>query len=215
MNVDGAIRLARPYSLARDRMDSMATAVRQIDRDGIPGDVVECGVWKGGNIILARMLSPLRHCWLYDNFTGMPKPDVADGPKALGRWQQYQADKEPWCCATRTELLDAMEATDTYDPALCHIVEGDVTRTLRVESNLPKEIALLRLDTDFYASTAAELKILYPRLALGGALIIDDYGHWPGCRRAVDEFFADKPEAWEWVEQIDYSAIGLTKPSNG
>jgi O-methyltransferase len=104
-----------------------------------------------------------------------------------------------------------MNATETYDERLCRIVQGDVVQTLRHEANLPEEIALLRLDTDWYASTIVELKVLYPRLAIGGILIVDDYGHWQGSKKAVDEYFADKPETWETVERIDYSAISMTR----
>lgn len=209
--VSDAIQLARPYTLAKDRLDSMATAVRRIDRDGIPGDIVECGVWRGGNIILARILSPIRHCWLYDTFTGMTKPDIDDGPKAQARWNYHKAEKRPWCRADRQELIDAMEATDTYDENRCHIIEGDVANTLKIGANLPEEIALLRLDTDWYASTIMELKVLFPKLAIGGILIVDDYGHWQGSRRAVDEYFADRRATWGTIAKIDYAAIMLTR----
>lgn len=212
VNVSDAVRLALPYTLVgAARLEATARAVRRIDRDGIPGDFVECGVWKGGNVILARILSPLRHCWLYDTFQGMTKPEADDGPKAAYRWNMHITDKQPWCRAELHELLEAMNATETFDEKLCHIVVGDVTHTLKLERNLPKEIALLRLDTDWYASTIVELKVLYPRLAIGGILIIDDYGHWQGSRRATDEFFADKQETWETVERIDYAAIMMTR----
>jgi O-methyltransferase len=212
VNAGDAVRLALPYTLVGEaRLKATANAVRQIDRDGIPGDFVECGVWKGGNVILARILSPLRHCWLYDTFTGMTKPESGDGPKATSRWNLHINEKQPWCRAELSELLEAMNATETFDEKLCHIIEGDVTHTLTRQANLPQEIALLRLDTDWYASTIIELKVLYPRLAVGGVLIVDDYGHWQGSRKAVDEYFADKRETWETVERIDYAAIMLTK----
>ena len=62
--------------------------------------------------------------------------------------------------------------------------------TLNIPSNLPESISVLRLDTDWYESTRKELQILYPRLGVGGVLIIDDYGYWDGCRKAVHEYFA-------------------------
>jgi O-methyltransferase len=212
VNVAHAIAQAKPYTLVGGvRLEYTATAVRRIDRDGISGDIVECGVWQGGNIIVARMLSPLRRCWLYDTFAGMTKPQAEDGPKATSRWNYHKNMKAPWCEASRQELIDAMNATETYDERLCHIVQGDVVQTLLHKENLPEEIALLRLDTDWYASTIVELKVLYPRLAIGGILIVDDYGHWQGSKKAVDEYFADKPETWETVERIDYAAISMTR----
>jgi len=76
-----------------------------------------------------------------------------------------------------------------YPEQQIHFVEGLVEETLPAEA--PEEIALLRLDTDWYSSTKHELEQLYPRLAPGGVLILDDYGHWQGARRAVDEYFAE------------------------
>ena len=72
------------------------------------------------------------------------------------------------------------------------LIKGPVEQTLLQEINLPKKISLLRLDTDFYESTKVELEILYPRLVSGGFLIIDDYGHWKGSRKAVNDYFDDK-----------------------
>lgn len=69
-------------------------------------------------------------------------------------------------------------------------VQGDVATTLHGK-DVPSEISLLRLDTDFYESTLVELEILWPRLVVGGILILDDYGHWDGARRAVDEYFSE------------------------
>ena len=70
------------------------------------------------------------------------------------------------------------------------IFKGDVLSTLAVPDNLPLKIAVLRLDTDWYESTRMELETLYPRLSVDGVIMIDDYGHWTGARRAVDEYFA-------------------------
>ena len=68
-------------------------------------------------------------------------------------------------------------------------IEGNVRETL-TQLKLPQSIALLRLDTDFYDSTLIELQVLWPRLSIGGVLILDDYGHWDGARKAVDEYIA-------------------------
>src|SRR5260370_10695337 len=95
-------------------------------------------------------------------------------------------DHNKWCYA-RLEDVRANLASTGYPAEKCHFVKGDVLKTLPCEE--PRHIAILRLDTDWYESTLHELTHLYPRLSHGGVLIIDDYGHWQGCRKAVEEFF--------------------------
>ncbi len=89
--------------------------------------------------------------------------------------------------------MSANLAATGYDAQRLHYVKGKVEDT--IPSAAPEQIAILRLDTDWYASTRHELEHLYPRLARGGVLIIDDYGHWEGARRAVDEYFATQQVA--------------------
>jgi O-methyltransferase len=190
-----------------ERRAAMVEACRKIDADGIPGDVVECGVWRGGNIIIARKVCPDRVCWLYDTFTGMTQPTAVDGQKAVDRWAVNQAEGRGWCKRSLDHVRTSLRETDVYDEAKLRFVAGKVEETLRDPVNLPDRIALLRLDTDWHSSTKAELEILYPRLSSGGVLIIDDYGHWQGCRKAVDEFFP----MTKWV-RIDYTAVMLVKP---
>ena len=82
--------------------------------------------------------------------------------------------------------------TNNTDHKKIRLIKGDVLKTLDKKENLPSSISLLRLDTDFYESTKKELEVLYPLLNKGGILIIDDYGHWKGCRKAVDEYLKIK-----------------------
>ena len=96
-----------------------------------------------------------------------------------------------------------------YDPARMHFVKGDVLETVPQEA--PERIALLRLDTDWYESTRHELDHLYARLSPGGILIIDDYGHWRGARRAVDEFI-EKHRLRLFLNRIDYTGRLAIKP---
>jgi hypothetical protein len=89
-------------------------------------------------------------------------------------------------------------------------VVGDILETLNVKKNIPKQIALLRLDTDWYQSTKKEMDVLYPVLSEQGVLIVDDYGHWKGSKKAVDEYFENanqKPN----IERIDYTGIKIIK----
>ena len=134
---------------------------------------------------------PGRPLWLYDTFQGMTAPTAADvdvsGATAQSYMDQY-ADDGRWCAAPQ-DAVAAMLAAHGFPQA--RLVPGDVLHTLRRMA--PDRISILRLDTDWYESTLAELEILYPLLSPGGVLIVDDYGHWAGARRAVDEYFADKP----------------------
>lgn len=201
-----AIKVARRYSKSSlPRLRAMEKAILEVDRKELVGDIVECGVWRGGNILLARMLSPDRVCWLYDTFAGMTLPgpeDVNRGGMAASKLYQYKS------AASVTEVKGILEDHDLLDEDLTRFVVGPVEQTLRVKKNLPSDIAILRLDTDWYASTKVELEVLYPRLVTGGILIVDDYGHWMGARKAVDEYFAGLDVFWT---QIDYTAVMTPK----
>jgi hypothetical protein len=197
---------ATPYTkTGPERRAAMVAAVQRIDAKGIKGDIVECGVWRGGNIIIARKLSPRRVCWLYDTFTGMTEPGPVDiSRKGVSALERFHAG---WCEASIGKVEESLRETGVWNPDYLRFIEGKVEETLLVPENLPGKIALLRLDTDWYTSTKAELEILYPRLARGGVLIVDDYGHWQGARKAVDEYFGKVR-----LTKIDYTAVSLVKP---
>ena len=87
-------------------------------------------------------------------------------------------------------------------------VKGKVENTLDDLDNLPQKISVLRLDTDWYKSTKKELEVLYDRVSSGGVIIIDDYGHWGGSKKSVDEFFAGK---FVWMHYVDYACRLIIK----
>ena len=89
---------------------------------------------------------------------------------------------------------------------------GDICETLNYENNTPKKISLLRLDTDWYQSTKKEMEVLYPKLVNNGVLIVDDYGHWKGSKKAVDEYLIDNKIQYK-MEKIDYTGIKIIKNS--
>lgn len=196
-----------------ERIAGMIDALRRIDEDRIVGDIVECGIWRGGNIILARKLSPDRVCWLYDTFTGMTEPGEFDvkrsGAAAITSYRKKEDLGQRWAAASVAEVKDILRQTQTLDEDRLRFIVGDVAVTLRDPLNLPDAISLLRLDTDWYASTKVELEVLYPRLVPGGILIIDDYGHWLGARKAVDEYLGATAKD---LTMIDYTAAMLVKP---
>jgi hypothetical protein len=167
----------------------------------LDGDFVECGVWRGGNALAAKMIFEHyrsdKTVWLFDTFSGMTQPTELDrtakGEPALDKFETSQrGDHNDWCYAS-LEDVDANFREAGVDLTNVCFIKGDVLETLK--DKLPERISVLRLDTDWYESTKAELKALYPRLVIGGVLLIDDYGHWAGARRAVEEYFetVDRP----------------------
>ncbi len=194
---------------------AMVGALQSNDANQIEGDIVECGVWKGGNIILARAHSPHRICWAYDTFCGMTPPTDIDGKWAkekfairseIGHMSKKSQMPGKWLAIPADDVKDNLRAFGTFDETKLRFVEGPVEETLLDAGNLPEQISLLRLDTDWHSSTKMELETLYPRLSVGGTLIVDDYGHWQGSRIATDEYFADKLMVFEKIDK--FSVIG-------
>jgi hypothetical protein len=191
------VEFVRPYTMTSpERIRALCSAVRYIEHGGIEGAVVECGVWRGGSMMaVARTLSNLkaaeRDLYLFDTFDGMTEPgpyDVAfTGETATGLLEKTDRTETDmvWCYAPQERVAEALALT-MYPKGLVHLIPGRVEHTLLTAA--PQHIALLRLDTDWYESTRHEMEILFPRLCRGGVLIIDDYGHWQGARRAVDEY---------------------------
>lgn len=201
------------------RVVALADAVKYITQAKIEGDIVECGVWRGGSMmVVAKTLVALgdtsRDLYLFDTFEGMTAPtdkDVMfDGTPAaqlLAETEKKEGGGNYWCVAGIEDVRRNMESTG-YPMSKVHLVKGRVEDTIPAQG--PNKIALLRLDTDWYESTKHELDHYYPRLSQNGVLIIDDYGHWQGSRRAVDEFFGTLPFR-PLMSRIDYSGRMLLK----
>jgi O-methyltransferase len=157
-------------------------------------------------LTLLHLRSTNRRLFLYDTFEGMSEPTEHDktfrGEDADKLLEKNIDNKETsvWCLADINDVQQNMGVTK-YPAANIHYVKGKVEDT--IPATLPSDgIALLRLDTDWYESTAHELKHLYPLLIVSGVLIIDDYGHWDGCKKAVDEYFENRPLL---LNRIDYT----------
>lgn len=189
---------AEPYTMTdKRRVLALIEAVRYLERCQIEGDIVECGVWRGGSMMAAsRSLiqagNTRRRLVLYDTFAGMVSPTALDvnhaGEHAAEKYQKAKlADREgsSWCYCALPDVQRNL-AQVGYPPERIQFVEGKVEDTL--PKTTPERIALLRLDTDLYESTRAEMEYLYPRLVPGGVLIVDDYLYWGGSRAAVDEY---------------------------
>jgi hypothetical protein len=204
----------QPYTMTSfERMYALFKAIEYIELAGIPGDIVECGVWRGGSMMLAALTllelgSTTRDLYLFDTFEGLPKPDEGEdvdlwGNRAIDGWLPKRTSDQSshWAEAGLEEVKENLLQTG-YPSHRIRFIKGMVEET--IPSQAPKEIALLRLDTDWYSSTRHEMRYLYPRLTRNGVLIIDDYGHFKGAKRAVDEYFRDN-EIPILLQRIDYT----------
>lgn len=189
----------RDYTMtSQQRLYSLYIATRYVIENKIPGDVVECGVWKGGSSMLAAltmlsMENTDRNIHLYDTYQGMSEPtphDISDfegDPRKT--WEREKKDElNLWCYSPLEDVQKNMFSTG-YPKDKIFFIKGKVEDT--IPQIIPKEISILRLDTDWYESTYHELSYLFPRLSINGVLIIDDYGHWKGSRKAVDKYIKE------------------------
>jgi hypothetical protein len=181
-------------------MYGLYQATRHVVANRVPGDIVECGVWRGGSAMLAALTllqlgDSERILHLYDTFSGMSEPGDHDvdvyGLQMSSVWESVRNDRDNRAIsyASLEEVRGNLAATGFSNDRVV-MVEGKVEETL--PERAPDQIAVLRLDTDWYESTRHELECLYPRLASGGVLIVDDYGYFKGARKAADEYFADR-----------------------
>jgi len=183
---------------------NLVEAVRYVELNKIEGDIVECGVWRGGSIIailktLLSINSTSREIYLYDTFEGMTDPQNIDR-SMMGKFasdlmarKSTKIDRGHEAGVVAYASISDVQSgilEIAYPVDKVHLIVGDVTETLRVHKH--RKIAILRLDTDWYLSTKSELVHLWDLVSPGGIVIIDDYDYWQGSRKAVDEFFAER-----------------------
>src|SRR6266852_6210160 len=188
------LKICAPVTMvSRERLYAHFQAINYVVTHRIEGDIVECGVWRGGTSMLGALTlmgrqDVFRRIWLYDTFAGMTEPTEVDASpwsegSARRLWKANRtSDHNNWCFASLEEVKRNFGSTD-YPEAKAVFVKGDVAQTLTETS--PEKIAVLRLDTDWYESTKVEMEVLFPKLVKGGVILIDDYGAWKGCRKAV------------------------------
>jgi len=212
-------QFCRPYTMTSpERLFALYQAVQYVVNNHIPGDFVECGVWKGGSsMMIARVLQSMgitdRTIWMYDTYEGMTEPTADDKD-----YQGFEAEKllnasdksdsnSVWCYSSLEEVQLNLKKTE-YNESLIKFVKGKVEESIPGE--MPGSVALLRLDTDWYASTYHEMTHLYPILEIRGVLIIDDFGHWEGAKKAILQYF-DEHELYPLMNRIDNTGRILVK----
>jgi O-methyltransferase len=221
------VAACQPYTMvSTQRLVATIDAVKHVVRSEISGALVECGVWRGGSA-LAMLLTLQgvgvddRDIYLFDTFEGMTEPTDADTSRfdgsAVATWEQAAARGRPALeqifnpgVFGHKQVEDLLTGTG-YPAERLLLVAGPVEETL--PGAAPDQIAVLRLDTDWYESTRHELEHLYPRLAPGGVLLVDDYGHWDGARKAFDEYF-DQRGGRPLLARTDYTGRLAVKPDS-
>lgn len=196
-----------------ERVAALRQAVEYIISHNIPGDIVECGVWKGGSMMAVAKTLIANNCadrklYLFDTFSGMTPPTEldkdlrgADASALLEATHETKSVANVWGIASLELVKNSMQSTGYQSDNIIY-VQGKVEET--IPESAPDTIALLRLDTDWYESTYHELVHLFPRLSVGGILLIDDYGHWQGAKRAVDQYMSEK-KLRLFLHRIDYT----------
>lgn len=194
----------------------------KIVNDKIAGDYIECGTYRGG--LAALMLDNIifnkldKKVWIYDTFQGMSEPGEIDvSTKNENALETFSATKNTetgfanWCKATIDVVQSTLSLVYSNYEKFAHLIIGKVEDTLQFDTNIPKQISLMRLDTDWYESTKIELEKFYHRLSIGGIVIIDDYGLWKGQKLAVDEFFDKLDKASFTNVEGDDGSLIITK----
>jgi O-methyltransferase len=197
-------KVIQPHTLVDpERIHSLYTLAQRIEEERIPGDVLECGVYNGGTAaILARVATRSklgRTVWLFDSFQGMPPTTEVDGLEA----QEWVGK----VLGSRDRVQDLLRRAGA-DLRRVRIVEGLFQDTFPAVQ-IP-QIALLNIDADWYESVKLCLEKFYDFIVKGGFVSIDDYGHWPGCREAVDQFFRQRGLSYP-LHKVDYSARWFQK----
>jgi len=193
------IRSVKPWTMTSpEKLNALILAVRYVVKHQIPGDIVECGVWRGGSMLAAAKTliengDTERDLHLYDTFEGMSEPTEHDkrhdGKSAADMLAASDKSAGVWAYAS-LEDVQATMGEAPYPAERIHYYKGKVEETIPGDG-IPEQISILRLDTDWYESTRHELQHLWDRLVPGGVLLLDDYGWWDGAKRAVDEWLAE------------------------
>jgi O-methyltransferase len=169
----------QPYTMCtEERLLNLIKLANYVNSQGIEGDFVECGTYKGGTAaLLSKYMNENRHLWIYDSFEGMPSTSDKDGEEAK-KWVGE-------CVGSVENVKKIMKLVSTPSEKFT-IKKGWFNQTFK--ENKPKKISLLHCDADWYDSVALVLDTFYELVTIGGCVILDDFGYWEGCREAFYDF---------------------------
>lgn len=217
-NFEPIYQKVAPYTMTSiERLYDLYKSIEYIVKAKIPGDIIECGVWKGGSMMLvAETLiyfgDMKRNLYCLDTYEGHPKPnEILDvdiwGNKAINDFNKHKLSDEAsnWGNISIDEVQINLNKTG-YPQNKIILVKGLVENTAMELSS--KKFSLVRLDTDWYQSTKTALEVFWPNISNHGILIVDDYGHYKGQRIAVDEYFSGSPIL---LHRVDYSSRNILK----
>ena len=198
----------QPYTLlSYHRLSKLYEKATFLERKQINGSFVECGVYNGGSAgIIAAVArhNRNRHIWLFDSWEGLPKPAESDVSYT------GSAGEEGMCLGYEEKVRELLFTNLRLDDCNIHLIRGWFNKTIHPCKSDIGAIALLHLDCDWYESVKFCLEELYDNVVKGGFIFIDDYGHWEGCRRAVDEFIEGR-NLRIGLTQIDYTGVYFQK----
>ena len=198
--------------VSAERLYATALACKNAAINNKTVNFVECGVWRGGVSLLAQFIFKFYKTsykiYMFDTFEGMSMPGDEDfelytGKKASEEdflHNRVSDNKTDWCYCSVEEVQENFKCYGLLNTNI-KFIKGDVRKTLLIEKNIPKSINVLRLDTDWYESTLIELETLVPKLVYGGTLLIDDYGHWNGAKKAVEEYL----DKYDYLSCLNYN----------
>lgn len=219
----GLILKVKPnYTMASYRaLSNIYELAKLAEKNNIEGCFVECGVWRGGcAVMMAKIIRKFRSkrkIWLFDSFEGLPEPTPNDGQMAkeiIGdKNMKGSLNSAGICIASRLDVIHLLSGLKLYTDNII-IVEGWFQATLPKLKNKIGHIAILRLDCDWYESTKCCLENLYHNVICGGYIVIDDYGYWPGCKKATDEFLRKEGLNNAILKQVDSNCFYFQKPQS-
>jgi O-methyltransferase len=207
----------RPFTmLSYPRLSKLFELISELNRRGISGDVVECGVYNGGSagVLSAIAQNRKRNIWLFDSFEGLPEPTIEDGELAasyVGGRPRGELRAIGQCVGSESKTRELLFNRLGVDSQRVHIIKGWFQNTLPDFKKKVGAIALLHLDGDWYESTKVCLENLYPKVIRGGYIVLDDYGCWEGCRKAVDEYFKKNGIKAKLIN-VDDTGVYFKKP---
>ena len=191
---------------------SISQIIKYISDNNIEGDIVECGIYNGSTLaFISKNLKKnnlSKNIWGYDTFEEGFLLENYTEKDLSPKNKKQQFIKKNAIHPSVSDIIKNINELDNYDENIIKLIKGDILKTLNSKSNIPDKISFLRMDTDIYATTLKQLEVLYPKLAVGGILHIDDYGMCPGVRMAVDEYFSNKKI---WLHRVDLTCRYLIK----